>query len=66
MSQAKNGDKVKIHYTGKLQDGTVFDSSEGKDPLEFTIGMYLEKIIHKINNDIFLGNMKQCLFIRNY
>ena len=38
MSQAKNGDKVKIHYTGKLQDGTVFDSSEGNDPLEFTIG----------------------------
>ena len=38
MSQAKNGDTVKIHYTGKLQDGTVFDSSEGNDPLEFTIG----------------------------
>lgn len=38
MSQAKSGDTVKIHYTGKLQDGTVFDSSEGNDPLEFTIG----------------------------
>ena len=35
---AKDGDKVKIHYTGTLDDKSVFDSSEGKDPLEFTIG----------------------------
>ena len=34
----KPGSKVKIHYTGTLNDGSVFDSSEGKDPLEFTIG----------------------------
>lgn len=34
----KSGNKVKIHYTGTLNDGTVFDSSEGRGPLEFTIG----------------------------
>jgi FKBP-type peptidyl-prolyl cis-trans isomerase 2 len=38
MSKAKNGDTVKVHYTGKLDDGTVFDSSENKEPLEFKIG----------------------------
>ena len=38
MSQAKDGDTVKVHYTGKLNDGTVFDSSVGRDPLQFKIG----------------------------
>lgn len=38
MAQAKNGDTVKIHYTGKLEDGTTFDSSVDRDPLEFTLG----------------------------
>lgn len=38
MTEAKRGDNVKVHYTGKLLDGTVFDSSEGRDPLEFAVG----------------------------
>lgn len=38
MAQAQHGDTVKIHYTGTLEDGTVFDSSEGHEPLEFTLG----------------------------
>ena len=36
--KAKANDKVKVHYTGKLTSGEVFDSSEGRDPLEFTVG----------------------------
>ncbi|QES90135.1 FKBP-type peptidyl-prolyl cis-trans isomerase [Rhizosphaericola mali] len=38
MKTAQNGDTVKVHYHGKLTDGTTFDSSEGREPLEFTIG----------------------------
>lgn len=38
MPHAKPGDTVRIHYTGKLEDGTVFDTSEGREPLEFTVG----------------------------
>ena len=38
MQQVKNGDTIKIHYKGRLDDGTVFDSSEGRDPLQFTVG----------------------------
>ncbi len=38
MAAAKEGDTVKVHYTGKLEDGTVFDSSQGRDPMEFTLG----------------------------
>jgi peptidylprolyl isomerase len=38
MAHAKNGDTVKIHYSGKLDDGTQFDSSEGREPLEFAVG----------------------------
>jgi len=38
LSPAQQGNKVSVHYTGKLDDGTIFDSSQGSDPLEFTIG----------------------------
>jgi len=38
MAQAKNGDIVTVHYTGKLEDGTVFDSSVNRDPVQFTLG----------------------------
>jgi FKBP-type peptidyl-prolyl cis-trans isomerase 2 len=36
--EAKKGDAVKVHYTGKLEDGTVFDSSVSREPLGFTLG----------------------------
>ena len=36
--KAKNGDKVKVHYTGTLENGETFDSSDGRDPLEFELG----------------------------
>lgn len=35
---AGKGDKVKVHYKGSLDDGNIFDSSEGRDPLSFTLG----------------------------
>ena len=38
MASAQAGDTVRVHYTGKLDDGTVFDSSAGSDPIEFVIG----------------------------
>jgi len=38
MTQAKAGDTVQFHYTGTLSDGSVFDSSEGREPLSFTLG----------------------------
>ena len=38
MTEVKSGDTVRIHYTGTLEDGTQFDSSAGRDPLQFTVG----------------------------
>lgn len=38
MTATKKGDNVKVHYTGKLADGTVFDSSKGGEPLAFALG----------------------------
>ena len=38
MTEARRGDNVKVHYTGTLEDGSVFDSSEGSEPLSFDIG----------------------------
>lgn len=38
MQQVQSGDTVKVHYHGRLTDGTTFDSSEGRDPLEFQVG----------------------------
>ena len=38
MERVKEGDAIRIYYTGKLEDGTVFDSTEDGNPLEFTVG----------------------------
>ncbi len=38
MQEAKNGDQVKVHYHGRLDDGSTFDSSEGRPPLQFQVG----------------------------
>jgi peptidylprolyl isomerase len=38
MAHPRSGDTITVHYTGRLADGRVFDSSEGREPLELTIG----------------------------
>ena len=50
MAQAKEGDKVKVNYTGSLEDGTVFGTSSEEDPLEFTIGQ--EKVLPSFENAV--------------
>lgn len=60
MNQATAGNTVHIHYTGKLEDGTVFDSSVEREPLEFTLGS--GQIIPGLDNAIAgmkLGESKQ-------
>ena len=50
MAQAKEGDKVKVNYTGSLEDGTVFGSSSAEDPLEFTIGQ--KNVLPSFENEV--------------
>ena len=50
MAQAKEGDKVKVNYTGSLEDGTVFGTSSEEDPLEFTIGQ--KKVLPSFENAV--------------
>lgn len=50
MNKAKNGDRVKIHYTGKLKDGELFDTSRERPPLEFTVGN--REIIPVLENSV--------------
>lgn len=38
MKEVKEGDTIRVHYTGKLPNGEIFDSSKGREPLEFTVG----------------------------
>lgn len=50
MNQPQNGDKVSVHYTGRLADGSIFDSSLGEEPLEFIIGQ--EEVIDGFEESI--------------
>ncbi|MFO7904972.1 MAG: FKBP-type peptidyl-prolyl cis-trans isomerase [Planctomycetota bacterium] len=50
MTKAEDSKKVRVHYTGSLDDGTVFDSSQERDPLEFTIGS--NEIIPAVENAV--------------
>ena len=50
MAQAKEGDKVKVNYTGSLEDGIVFGSSPEEDPLEFIIGQ--KKVLPSFENAV--------------
>jgi peptidylprolyl isomerase len=50
MEEAKSGDTVRVNYTGKLDDETVFQTSAGRDPMEFTIGE--ERVIPALENAV--------------
>ena len=49
-AEAKDGMTVKVHYKGTLEDGTVFDTSEGKDPIEFKLGEH--KVVPGFENGV--------------
>lgn len=50
MAFVQEGDAIKVHYIGTLEDGTVFDSSEGREPLEFTVGS--GQVIHGFDSAV--------------
>ena len=50
MSKVKNGDTVKIHYTGKLKDGELFDNSRDREPLKFIVGK--REVISGLENSV--------------
>ena len=50
MQQVKTGDKVKVHYHGRLTSGETFDSSEGRQPLEFEVGSGRQKEKNELAN----------------
>jgi len=58
MSLAKLGDKVKIHYTERLENGEVLDTSEGSQPLEITIGKNLVPVLEKAVQGMEIGQAK--------
>ena len=79
MTYAEPGDTVKIHYTAKLEDGEIFDTSSGKDPVQFTLGEKqvmpgIEEAVlgmaegqsktHEIQPDKAYGEPKQELIVR--
>ena len=56
-AQAKVGDTIRVHYTGTLEDGTVFDSSIGREPLQFTVGQ--GQMIHGFDKGVVGLNLSE-------
>lgn len=66
MKGAENGDTVKVHYTGRFDDGTVFDSSRDREPLEFTLGKgHLIKGFEDAVVGMFVGETKTVKILSN-